>query len=139
MPHVIIKLYPGRSEEQKKLLAEAIARDVVSIVQCDEKSVSIAFEEIIPEQWAEKCTSPTSSKRRNLCTRSRDTILLHRPEHRKNGWNSRAHAYGAGLPGLRVCPHVIMHMTYARHERREDASALQYRHGLLPDNLMKQV
>ncbi|HRR19844.1 MAG: 4-oxalocrotonate tautomerase [Bacteriovoracaceae bacterium] len=58
MPHVIIKLYPGRSEEQKKLLAEAIARDVVSIVQCDEKSVSIAFEEIIPEQWAEKVYRP---------------------------------------------------------------------------------
>lgn len=54
MPHVIIKLYPGRSEEQKKKIAEAIAKDIVAIAKCDESSVSVAFEEIDKQDWAEK-------------------------------------------------------------------------------------
>ena len=53
MPHIIVKLYPGRSEEQKIELTEAIVKDVVAIAECDEKSVSVAFEEIEKEDWAE--------------------------------------------------------------------------------------
>ena len=44
MPHVIVKLWPGRTEEQKKRLAGEIAKDVVAIAGCEEKSVSVAFE-----------------------------------------------------------------------------------------------
>ena len=57
-PHVIVKLYPGRSEQQKIRLAEAIVKDVVAIVQCGEESVSVAIEEIKPEDWAEKVYKP---------------------------------------------------------------------------------
>ncbi len=28
MPHVIVKLWPGKSEEQKRRLADAISKDV---------------------------------------------------------------------------------------------------------------
>jgi 4-oxalocrotonate tautomerase len=58
MPHVIVKLYPGRSEEQKRRLTEAITRDVVEIAKCEEKVVSVAFEEITPEEWEEKVYRP---------------------------------------------------------------------------------
>lgn len=58
MPHVIVKLYPGRSDQQKARLAEEIAKDVVAIAGCKEKSVSVAFEEIKPEDWAEKVYRP---------------------------------------------------------------------------------
>ena len=58
MPHVIVKLYPGRSDEQKTRLAEEIVKDVVTIAKCEEKSVSVAFEEIKPEDWAEKVYRP---------------------------------------------------------------------------------
>lgn len=64
MPHVIVKLYPGRSEEQKKQLAQAIAQDVVAIIQCEEKSVSVAFEEIDPDQWPEQVYKPDILERR---------------------------------------------------------------------------
>jgi 4-oxalocrotonate tautomerase len=57
-PHVIVKLYPGRSEEQKKQLAEEIAKDVVAIARCEEKSVSVTFEEVEPDDWAEKVYRP---------------------------------------------------------------------------------
>lgn len=58
MPYVIIKLYPGRTEEQKKDLAEKITKNVVSIAKCEEKSVSVAIEEIAPNKWAEKVYRP---------------------------------------------------------------------------------
>jgi 4-oxalocrotonate tautomerase len=58
MPHVIVKLIPGRSEEQKKHLAEEIVKDVVAVIKCQEKSVSVAFEEVAPEDWPEKVYKP---------------------------------------------------------------------------------
>ena len=58
MPHVIVKLYPGRSEEQKIKLADEIVKDVVTIAKCDERSVSVAFEEIEKEDWAKKVYKP---------------------------------------------------------------------------------
>ena len=58
MPHVIVKLYPGRSEEQKQKLAEAIAKDIVTIAKCEDRSVSVAIEEIEKEAWAEKVYQP---------------------------------------------------------------------------------
>ena len=54
MPHVIVKLYPGRTEEQKKQLACKIVKSVIEITECKEKSVSIAIEEVAPDDWAEK-------------------------------------------------------------------------------------
>lgn len=58
MPHIIVKLYPGRSEQQKKQLTDEIVKDVVTIAKCEEKSVSVAFEEIEPNAWAEKVYKP---------------------------------------------------------------------------------
>jgi 4-oxalocrotonate tautomerase len=58
MPHVIVKLYPGRSEQQKIRLAEQIVKDVVAIIRCGEESVSVAIEEIKPEDWTEKVYKP---------------------------------------------------------------------------------
>lgn len=58
MPHVIVKLYPGRTEEQKKRLADEIVRDVVEIAKCAEKSVSVAIVEVNPEDWTEKVYKP---------------------------------------------------------------------------------
>ena len=58
MPHVIVKLWPGRSEQQKIRLSEEIVNDVVDIVKCGEESVSVAIEEIKPEDWKEKVYKP---------------------------------------------------------------------------------
>ena len=58
MPHVIVKLYPGRSEEQKKILAGEIVKTVKEIAVCEEKSVSVAFEEVAPDDWAENVYKP---------------------------------------------------------------------------------
>jgi 4-oxalocrotonate tautomerase len=46
MPHVIVKLWPGKSEQQKTRLAAAITKDVMDVLQDSDESVSVAFEEI---------------------------------------------------------------------------------------------
>jgi hypothetical protein len=40
MPHVIVKLWPGKSEQQKTRLAEEIAKDVMGVLNYGEESVA---------------------------------------------------------------------------------------------------
>ena len=58
MPHVIVKLWPGKSEEKKSRLAEAIVRDVMEVLDYGEESVSVAFEEFEARDWVEKVYTP---------------------------------------------------------------------------------
>ena len=58
MPHVIVKLWPGKSEQQKQRLADSIVQDVMSILQYGEESVSVAIEEVAPGNWSEEVYKP---------------------------------------------------------------------------------
>jgi 4-oxalocrotonate tautomerase len=58
MPHIIVKLWPGKSEQQKRRLAEAIVNDVVRILSYGEESVSVAIEEVWSREWAEQVYRP---------------------------------------------------------------------------------
>ena len=58
MPHVIVKLWPGKSEDQKARLADAITRDVMNVLNYGEESVSVAMEEVEPQDWAEQVYKP---------------------------------------------------------------------------------
>ncbi len=58
MPHVIVKLWPGKSEKLKARLAEAIQKDVMNVLSYGEESVSVAIEEISAQDWAEKVYKP---------------------------------------------------------------------------------
>lgn len=58
MPHVVVKLWPGKSEQQKTELADAIARDVMNVLDYPEEAVSVAFEEVDARDWAERVYRP---------------------------------------------------------------------------------
>ena len=58
MPHVIVKLWPGKSEQQKTRLAGKITKDVMDVLNYGDESVSVAFEEIPAKDWAEKVFKP---------------------------------------------------------------------------------
>jgi 4-oxalocrotonate tautomerase len=58
MPHVIVKLWPGKSEQQKARLAEVIVKDVMHVLGYGEESVSVSMEEVQPQDWAEKVYKP---------------------------------------------------------------------------------
>jgi 4-oxalocrotonate tautomerase len=52
MPHVIVKLWPGKSEEQKRRLTGEIVKNVMNVLNYNEDAVSVAFEEVNPPDWA---------------------------------------------------------------------------------------
>ena len=58
MPHVIVKLWPGKSEAQKRHLAERITQDVMDVLGYGEESVSVALEEVEARHWVEKVYKP---------------------------------------------------------------------------------
>jgi 4-oxalocrotonate tautomerase len=58
MPHVIVKLWRGKSEQQKARLAEAITKDVMEILHYGDESVSVALEEVKSRDWLEKVYKP---------------------------------------------------------------------------------
>lgn len=51
MPHVSVKCYPGRTEEQKIALAKKITEDVKEIMNAKEETISVSIEDIQPEDW----------------------------------------------------------------------------------------
>ncbi|HUI12193.1 MAG TPA: tautomerase family protein [Xanthobacteraceae bacterium] len=54
MPHVIVKLWPGKSEQQKARLAKLITKSVMDVLNYGEESVSVGVEEVEPKQWADQ-------------------------------------------------------------------------------------
>ncbi|MGH9409615.1 MAG: tautomerase family protein [Vicinamibacterales bacterium] len=58
MPHVIVKLRPGKSEQQKRRFAQAITKDVMDVLNYGDVSVSVALEEIDAAEWAARVYQP---------------------------------------------------------------------------------
>lgn len=58
MPHVIVKAWSGKTEQQKQALADRITRDVMEVFDYGEESVSVAIEEIAAGDWAERVYRP---------------------------------------------------------------------------------
>ena len=54
MPHVIVKLWQGKSEAQKQKLADAITDSVMQILSYGEESVSVSFEEVEAARWRDE-------------------------------------------------------------------------------------
>jgi len=54
MPHVIVKMYPGSSEEQKSKLSEEITKVIINNTNKPEAAVSVAIEEVAENEWMEK-------------------------------------------------------------------------------------
>ena len=75
MPHIIVKVATGKSEQQKIRLAEEITRDVMEILNCGEDAVSVAVEEIEPNEWASTVYAPDiQGRRENLYKKPGYTI-----------------------------------------------------------------
>jgi 4-oxalocrotonate tautomerase len=58
MPHVIVKLSSGKTEQQKAALAEEVTKAVITTLNHGEESASVSIEEVAPQDWAEKVYRP---------------------------------------------------------------------------------
>jgi 4-oxalocrotonate tautomerase len=78
MPHVIVKVYSGKSEEQNTALAEAVTQAVMGSLGSKDASISVAIEEIPPERWAEDVYKPDILER--------SETLYKKPGYNPFGW-----------------------------------------------------
>lgn len=62
MPHVVIKMYPGRTEDVKKALAKNTKEFLKKELNMEGKYISVSIEEIEKEKWKEKVTDCISEK-----------------------------------------------------------------------------
>lgn len=58
MPHVIVKMFTGRSEEEKRRLAERVTLAVMNAIGASESSISVAVEDVDPENWSAEVFDP---------------------------------------------------------------------------------
>lgn len=60
MPHIAIKMYPGRSEEVKKDLALKTRDFLMKEMNMEAKYFSVSVEDIEKEKWQEEVVSKIS-------------------------------------------------------------------------------
>jgi 4-oxalocrotonate tautomerase len=54
MPHVVVKIWPGKSEQQKQKLAQGITEAVMTSLGYGEDAISVSLEGVAPADWTEK-------------------------------------------------------------------------------------
>jgi 4-oxalocrotonate tautomerase len=58
MPHVIVKMLPGRSEQQKARIAAEVTKAIIATANCAETSVSVGIEDVASDDWTETVYKP---------------------------------------------------------------------------------
>lgn len=62
MPHISVKMYPGRDEKAKKELAEKLHAVAVEELGCPEGIVSVSVEDVEKEKWNEEVIETIDEK-----------------------------------------------------------------------------
>jgi 4-oxalocrotonate tautomerase len=58
MPHVVVKLWPGKTEAQKQSLTDAIVGAVNDILDYGPDAVSVGFDEVPAQDWGARVFAP---------------------------------------------------------------------------------
>lgn len=62
MPHIIVNVWPGRTDAAKRKLANRIALDVAELFEMDTEYVSVAFQEVPEGEWDAFCQREIDEK-----------------------------------------------------------------------------
>ena len=64
MPHITVKMWPGKTEEQKKQLTELLVNDIMQVTGAPLDGVSVIIEDVEPDAWqAEVCEKELAPKK----------------------------------------------------------------------------
>lgn len=58
MPHVIVKMFPGRTPAQKQAVADAITQALITTLGSKPASISVGIEDIAPDAWDATVKTP---------------------------------------------------------------------------------
>ena len=62
MPHISVKMYPGRTQEVKEDFARKLQKLTIEQFGCKEEHVSISVEDIEPEHWQKEVVEQIKSE-----------------------------------------------------------------------------
>ncbi|MBO7121663.1 MAG: tautomerase family protein [Treponema sp.] len=54
MPHITVQMYPGRSDELKKKLAEALVKTAAEVLQREPEHFSASVQDVPQDEWKER-------------------------------------------------------------------------------------
>ena len=64
MPYINLKMYPGRTEEQKREVAQRILQAVMEVCNVSDPSICpVVIEEVAREDWAAQVVPEIEAKR----------------------------------------------------------------------------
>ena len=66
MPHIVVNIWPGRSDETKAELARRLALETAEVLQMDNEYVSVAFQEVPEADWDDFCRREIEEKPENV-------------------------------------------------------------------------
>lgn len=58
MPHIAVKMFPGRTEAQKQEFSAKVVEAAMAIFGSSEASLSVAITEVEPSDWEAKVYGP---------------------------------------------------------------------------------
>ncbi|MDR6817327.1 4-oxalocrotonate tautomerase [Neorhizobium sp. 2083] len=58
MPHVIVKMIEGRSEEQKQALTAEVTKALMTALGSADSSISVAIQDVPKDDWTDKVYVP---------------------------------------------------------------------------------
>lgn len=58
MPHIVVKMYPGRTNEQKQALADALTKTVMETLGSKKEAISVGIEDVAQADWAKQVHEP---------------------------------------------------------------------------------
>ena len=66
MPHISVKMIEGRTEEQKKALADALEKALSETLGCSTQWVTLSIEDYNGKQWQEVFKKEVTDNEKNL-------------------------------------------------------------------------
>lgn len=66
MPHISVKMIEGRTEEQKKALADALEKALAETLGCSTQWVTLSIEDYNGQQWQEVFKKEVTDNEKNL-------------------------------------------------------------------------
>lgn len=75
MPHVIVTLWPGKGEQQKQHLADAITRDVATILGYGNEAILVGFVEVTATDWCDQVFQPEIVEKANTLHKEPDYTM----------------------------------------------------------------
>ncbi len=58
MPHIVVKMFPGRTQQQKQDLADALTQAMIATLQTPADAISVAIEDIEKRDWMDQVAKP---------------------------------------------------------------------------------